>query len=247
MAERALSTLMENEPEKVSRNLTPEELVRIAVERGEGTLASNGALVTRTGERSGRSPNDKYIVEDAWSRRNVAWGDINRPVSEEVFERLLGKAVDYLKERERFVFDGFVGADPKYRMPVRVIAEKAWHALFSTTLFIRPTEEELREIDPEFTLIDALDLKIDPAEYGIRSGTFVSISYERKIVLVIASGYGGEIKKSMFSVMNGLLPERGVFPMHCSANVGDRTTTSLCSSASPVRARPLSRPIPIDG
>jgi phosphoenolpyruvate carboxykinase (ATP) len=220
MAERAVARLMENAEGSVRRNLPVKELVDIAVKRGEGRLAANGALVTRTGPRSGRSPNDKYIVEDGWSERNVAWGDINRPASEETFDRLLNRAVDYLKDKERFVFDGFVGADPKYRMPVRVIAEKAWHALFSTTLFIRPTEEELPKFDPEFTVIDAVDLKIDPAEFGIRSGTFVSISYERKIVLVIASGYGGEIKKSIFSVMNGLLPERGVFPMHCSANVG---------------------------
>jgi len=220
MGEGAVARLMENAEGKVSRNLTVEELVEIAVGRGEGTLAANGALVTRTGERTGRSPNDRYLVEDGWSKGRVAWGKVNKPVSVETFERLLERATDYLCERDRFVFDGFVGADAKYRMPLRVIAEKAWHALFATTLFIRPTAEELAGMKPEFTVIDAMDLRIDPKEYGIRSGTFVSISFEKKIILIIGSGYGGEIKKSIFSVMNGLLPDKGVFPMHCSANVG---------------------------
>jgi phosphoenolpyruvate carboxykinase (ATP) len=220
MGERAVVTLMENEAGLVSRNLPPAKLVEIALERGEGTLASNGALVTRTGERSGRSPHDRFIVEDKWSRKHVNWNAINKPVSQETFDRLLARATEYLSVKERFVFEGFVGADRKYRMPLRVIAEKAWHALFATTLFIRPTPDELRKLSPEFTVINAMDLVVDPVEYGIRSGTFVGVSFEKGIVLVIASGYGGEIKKSIFSVMNGLLPERGVFPMHCSANMG---------------------------
>jgi len=157
----------------------------------------------------------------------VQWNKINRPVPEEVFDRLLARAVDYLKDRERFVFDGFVGADPRYRMPLRVVAEKAWHALFATTLFIRPTKEELKNPRPEFTVIDAADLKIDPSEFGIRSGTFVGISYERRINLIIGSGYGGEIKKSIFAVMNGLLPGKNVFPMHCSANMGKKDDVAL--------------------
>ncbi|MBN1282237.1 MAG: phosphoenolpyruvate carboxykinase (ATP) [Proteobacteria bacterium] len=227
MAERALETLLKHRPNKVFRNLGTEELVEIALERGEGKLAANGALVTRTGERSGRSPFDRFIVEDRWARRKVAWNKINMPVSQEIFDRLLARAVDYLKARDRFVFDGFAGADPEYRMPLRVVAEKAWHALFARTLFIRPTDAELRDLDPEFTVVDALDLKIDPAEFGIRTGTFVGISFEKKIVLIIASGYGGEIKKSIFSVMNGLLPDRGVFPMHCSANVGKSGDVAL--------------------
>lgn len=220
MGESAVARLIENAGDSVRKNLPVEELVDIAVKRGEGTLAANGALVTRTGPRTGRSPNDRYIVEDGWAKGRVAWGKINVPVSTETFDKLLSLAVDYLSKKERFVFEGFVGADRNYRMPLRVIAEKAWHALFATTLFIRPTPEELESINPEFTVIDAMDLEIDPAEFGIRSGTFAGISFEKKIILVIGSGYGGEIKKSIFSVMNGLLPERDVFPMHCSANIG---------------------------
>ncbi len=227
VSKRELAVLVDDDVSKVFRNLSSDRLVKMAVERGEGTLASGGALVTRTGERTGRSPFDRFIVEDGWAKKNVAWGKINRPVSEELFDRLLARATDYLKSRERFVFDGFVGADPKYRMSLRVIAEKAWHSLFARTLFIRSTDAELKDINPEFTVVDAMDLKIDPREFGIRSGAFVGISYERKINLIIGSGYGGEIKKSIFSVMNGLLPGEGVFPMHCSANMGKSGDVAL--------------------
>jgi len=227
MGERAVARLMENAKGSVRRNLPVEELVDIAVKRGEGVLAANGALVTRTGERTGRSPGDRYVAEDGWAKGRVAWGKVNKPVPVETFDRLLSRAVDYLADKERFVFDGFAGADKSYRMPLRVSAEKAWHALFATTLFIRPTPEELDRIEPEFTVIDAMDLRIDPREYNIRSSTFVGISFEKKIILVIGSGYGGEIKKSIFSVMNGLLPERNVFPMHCSANVGGSGDVAL--------------------
>ena len=227
MTEKTVSTLLENNSNKVYRNLSSAVLVETALSRDEGVLADNGALVTRTGERSGRSPNDRFVVDSGWAKENVSWGDINRPISAETFDRLLDRATEYLKERDRFVFEGFVGADPKYRMQLRVIAEKSWHGLFANTLFIRPTADELKNIDPEFTVIDAMDLKIDPKEYGIRSGTFVGVSFEKKIVLVIGSGYGGEIKKSIFSVMNGILPEKNVFPMHCSANVGIAGDTAL--------------------
>ncbi len=196
MIDPAIAPLLEAQAGQVRRNAAPAKLVELALERGEGALAASGALVTLTGERTGRSPNDRFVVEDAWSRKNVAWGKVNKPVSVECFERLLARATEYLKGRERFVFEGFVGADTLYRMPVRVIAEKAWHALFGTTLFIRPTREELATLQPEFTVVDVPDLVIDPKQYGI------------------------EIKKSIFSVLNGLLPERNVFPMHCSANVG---------------------------
>ncbi len=220
MGERAIEILMENAAGRVHRNLPPAKLVELALERGEGTLAANGALVARTGERTGRSPNDRFVVEERWAKKHVCWGSVNKPISLEIFDALLKRAVDHLKERERFVFEGFAGADAKYRMQLRVIAEKAWHALFATTLFIRPTAEEGARLSPEFTVIDAPDLKLDPLDYGIHSGTFVGISFERKIILIIGTGYGGEIKKSIFSVMNGLLPERDVFPMHCSANIG---------------------------
>lgn len=227
MGEKVIEILMENSSKLVYKNLPPAKLVELALERGEGTLAANGALVTRTGERTGRSPNDRFVVEEKWSKKNVWWGSVNKPASPEIFDQLLNMAVDHLKERERFVFEGFVGADTKYRMPIRVIAEKAWHALFAATLFIRPTEDELKKISPEFTVIDTPDLKIDPVKFGIRSGTFIGVSFERKIILIIGTGYGGEIKKSLFAIMNGLLPDKNVFPMHCSANIGAGNDVAL--------------------
>ncbi len=227
MSERAIAKLMENAEGLVFQNLSAPKLIELAIERGEGTLAANGALVTRTGDRTGRSPKDRLIVDDKWAKKHIAWSKVNKPVSQELFDRLLDHAVKYLSDRERFVFEGFVGADSKYRMPLRVIAEKAWHALFATTLFIRPTKEERAKLKPEFTVIDAADLMLDPLEFGVRSNTFIGISFEKKIILIIGSGYGGEIKKSIFTVMNGLLPEKNVFPMHCSANVGADSDVAL--------------------
>lgn len=213
--------------ERIYRNLSVPRLVEEIIRRGEGWLANNGAVVTRTGPRSGRSPKDRFFVEEASTKNHIWWSKTNVGVASDTFDRLLKRAISYLNDRDVFVFDGFVGADPKSRMPLRVIDEKAWHALFATTLFVRPAPEELKTIEPQFTVIDAMDLKIDPQEFGIRSGTFVGISFEKKIVLAIGSGYGGEIKKSIFTVMNYLLPDRGIFPMHCSANVGDKGDTAL--------------------
>lgn len=227
MGERAVAMLLEQNGKQVHRNLSPAKLVELSLERGEGTLAANGALVVSTGERTGRSPNDRFVVEEKWAAKHVWWGPVNKPVSPDVFDKLLARAANYLRERDRFVFEGFVGADPKYRMAVRVITERAWHTLFAATLFIRPIKDELAKIKPEFTVIDAAGLSIDPVEFGIRSGTFVGISFEKKIILVIGTGYGGEIKKSIFSIMNGLLPDRNVFPMHCSANIGGSGDSAL--------------------
>lgn len=227
MSEKSITELIEASRDRLFGNLPPAKLVELSIERGEGTLAANGALVVRTGERTGRSPNDRFVVRGKWAEKNVWWGPVNKPVSTEIFDKLLERVTDYLKDRERFVFQGFVGADPKYRLPVRVISEKAWHALFATTLFVRPTKDELSKIKPEFTVIDATGMEIDPVEFGIRSGTFVGISFEKKIILAIGTGYGGEIKKGVFSIMNGLLPGREVFPMHCSANVGANGDTAL--------------------
>lgn len=227
MSKNTLAALMESGAADIKKNFLPAKLVELALERGEGTLAANGALAVQTGERTGRSPNDRFIAYEKWAEKHVWWGAVNKSISPEIFNSLLAKATEYLKNRERFVFDGFVGADPIYRMAVRVITERAWHALFATTLFIRPSDGEEERVNPEFTLVSAPGLKLDPAEYGIHSGTFVGISFEKKIILTIGTGYGGEIKKSFFSVMNGILPDRNVLPMHCSANVGPDGDTAL--------------------
>lgn len=213
--------------DRIHKNLSVPKLVEEALKRNEGWLANNGALVIRTGPRTGRSPNDRYFVEEVSTKDKIWWSKINKSTSAEVFDKILKRTISYLKERDVFVFDGYVGGDPNYRMPIRVVDEKASHALFATTLFVRPKVEELSKINPHFTVIDAVDLVLDPSEFGINSGTFVGISFERKIILIVGSGYGGEIKKSIFTVMNYLLPEQNVFPMHCSANVGSEGDTAL--------------------
>ncbi len=213
--------------ERVHRNLSVPKLVEETIKRGEGWLANNGALVIRTGERTGRSPMDRFFVEEPTTKEHIWWTKTNVGVAPAVFDRLLKRTLSYLHTKEVYIFDGFVGADPRYRMPLRVIAERPAHALFSTTLFVRPTPDELKTLEPQFTVIDAMDLEIDPEEFGIRSETFVGVSLEKKIILVVASGYGGEIKKSIFTVMNYLLPDQGIFPMHCSANIGQQGDSAL--------------------
>jgi phosphoenolpyruvate carboxykinase (ATP) len=212
---------------RVYRNLSTPSLVEHALVRKEGELASNGALIVETGDRTGRSPKDRFVVDTPGVHEEIWWGDVNVAIPPATFDRLLERVHQHLGTRDQFVFDGFAGADPSYRLPVRVIAEKAWHALFARTLFLRPTKAELETHRPEFTVIDACELLADPRTDGTRSGVFIVVNLERKIILVGGTHYGGEVKKSIFAVMNWLLPRRGVFPMHCSANVGKDGDTAL--------------------
>ena len=205
----------------IHRNLPPAELIARSLARAEGILAANGALVVRTGEPSGRSPEDRFIVEEPTATDGVHWDALNQPCSPELFERLLGKVNGYLHNRETYVFDGYVGAERTYRLPLRVVTDTVWHALFAQTLFVRPTAVDLEdEFAPEFTLIDCGSMQASPQVDGTRSPVFIGIDFARKLILILGTMYGGEIKKAVFTVMNHLLPERDVFPMHCSANVG---------------------------
>ncbi|RMI20435.1 MAG: phosphoenolpyruvate carboxykinase (ATP) [Calditrichaeota bacterium] len=208
-------------------NLSTPQLVEHAVMRGEGKLASNGALLVRTGSRTGRSPKDRFIVEEPSTKEHIAWGNINIPMSEATFEHLFNKVQSYFQGKELFVMDAFVGQHPQYRMPLRVVSELAWGALFARTLFVRPTAEQLAGHVPEFTVLHAPMLLADPQRDGTRSEVFVVINFARKLILIGGTQYGGEIKKSIFSVMNYRLPMEGVFPMHCSANVGKDGDTAL--------------------
>jgi phosphoenolpyruvate carboxykinase (ATP) len=208
-------------------NLSSAVLVEHALRRGEGVLASNGALVVKTGPRTGRSPDDRFVVEEPSTKRDIWWGKVNRPIAPEAFEALLVKVRAHLATRDIYVFDGFAGAHPQHKLPVRVIAEKAWHALFARTLFLRPTPEELQHHEPRFTVIDACEYRADPKRDGTRSDVFIALSFERRLVLIGGTHYAGEIKKSIFSVLNYLLPHEGVFPMHCSTNVGPGGDTAL--------------------
>jgi phosphoenolpyruvate carboxykinase (ATP) len=207
-------------------NLPPAELTARALAREEGILAANGALVVRTGFRTGRSPADRFIVDEP-EATSVAWSDVNQKCSPELFDRLLKKAAAHLRDRDVFAFEGFVGADRQHRLPVRVIAEKAWHALFAQTLFLRPDPVDLEDFLPGFTVIDCGALHADPDADGTRSSVFVGVSFERRMVLILGTLYAGEIKKALFTVLNYLLPEKGVLPLHCSANVGRKGDVAL--------------------
>jgi phosphoenolpyruvate carboxykinase (ATP) len=211
----------------VHRNLPPAELIARSLARSEGILAANGALVVKTGEPSGRSPADRFIVQDDDAADLVDWGDVNKPCQPALFDRLLDKARGYLHDRDLYVFDGFAGAERTYRMPIRVVADATWHALFANTLFVRPTPIELEDFEPGFTVVNCGPMRASSDFDGTRSSVFIGISFSRKLVLIIGSMYGGEMKKSIFSVMNYLLPQRDVLPMHCSANVGESGDTAL--------------------
>jgi len=202
------------------RNLSAPSLIEAAIHMREGVLSKDGALTVYTGKYTGRSPDDRYIVDDEVTHHNVDWGKVNHPISKGKFELLFNRLKEHVQGKEFFVFDGFVGADIVRRMPIRVITDKAWHSLFATQIFIRPTRLELENHKPGFTLLSANDFKARPESEGTNTDTFIIINFSKKIVIIGSTSYAGEIKKAMFSIMNYLLPARGVFPMHCSANVG---------------------------
>jgi phosphoenolpyruvate carboxykinase (ATP) len=208
-------------------NLPVAQLVETALLRGEGRLASNGALAAWTGARTGRSPKDKFIVDDAITHFRVNWGRVNQAIPPERFEALLERVTDHMSERDRFVQDLYCGADPAYRLPIRVISEYAWHALFVRQLFVRPELGEMVGHRPEFTIIVAPEFEAVSARDGTRSGAFILADFTRRIILIGGTKYAGEMKKSIFGVMNFLIPQRDVLPMHCSANVGADGVTAL--------------------
>ena len=201
------------------------QLIELALQRGEGRLADTGALVAVTGKYTGRSPGDKFIVEDDITRGEVAWGKVNQPFAPDAFDRLYTRVEEYLAAlpNPSSVFEGYGGADPRYRLKVRVVSEYAWHSLFARQLLIRPDGtsggEEFGE--PDFTIIDAANFKAVPERDGTKTETFIIVNFTRRVVLIGGTQYAGEIKKSVFTLLNFLLPVRdSVFPMHCSANVG---------------------------
>lgn len=214
-------------PGHVYAHLTPAALVEQALQRNEGQLTEQGALTAFTGSRTGRSPLDRFIVNEAAVKEQIAWGKVNRPLEPEVFNRLFDKVTAYLQRRDLFVFDGAACADPRHRLKVRVISEKAWHSLFARCLFLRLPPEERAHFRPDLTIINACGFLADPAVDGTRSEVFVALSLERRLVLIGGTHYAGEMKKSVFSVLNYLLPQQGIFPMHCSANLGSEGDTSL--------------------
>ncbi|HEY7873598.1 MAG TPA: phosphoenolpyruvate carboxykinase (ATP) [Actinomycetota bacterium] len=208
-------------PGEVHRNQSAPRLVELAVARGEGIFARSGALVTMTGERTGRSPRDRFLVAHGGSKEEIDWGQTNQPVEPEVFDALFDRVRGHLEGRELFVVDGYVGADPDHQIRLRVIAELAWHALFAQQLFRRPEPGELDGFEPDFTLVSAPSFEAVPERDGTNSEAFIGIDLERRQVLICGTHYAGEMKKSLFTSANYLMPAQGVLPMHCSANVGE--------------------------
>ena len=208
---------------------SPEELIEDSVCSGEGLLSNNGALVVNTGEFTGRSPKDKFIIKDDITAGTVNWNDFNIPMEEKYFDIIRKKIKSYLAAKpDLWVRDCYACADERYRLNIRVITEKPWLNLFAYNMFLRPTDEELENFTPEWTILAAPDLKLDPAECGTRQQNAAVISFKHKTILLAGTGYTGEIKKGIFSVLNYVLPQNnGVLSMHCAANMGEQLDTAL--------------------
>jgi phosphoenolpyruvate carboxykinase (ATP) len=209
--------------DQVLRNLPVEDIIENIIDHQEGTLGLNGAVMVDTGRYTGRSPKDKYFVDEESSNKNLWWGPVNAKIDESIFDDLYEQVVDYYNHSDdsnTYVFDGFAGADPTYRLNVRIIAKKAWQAHFAHNMFIRPDEGELDGFNPDFTIINASDVYNQKFEaYGMHSKTFIIFHMAKRIAIIGGTEYGGEMKKGIFSVLNYMLPLQGVLAMHCSANV----------------------------
>ena len=208
-------------------NLDTALLIEHAIKREEGKLAKGGAFSVLTGEHTGRSANDKFIVKDDFTEADIDWGKVNKPVTPEVFDKLYAKVKAYYQGTELFVQDCYVGAHETHRLNLRVVTETAWHNLFARNMFIQPDSQDLANFTPAFTVLHAPGLKADPESDGTRSDVAVVISFTKKMILILGTWYAGEIKKSVFSILNHLLPEQGILPMHCSANASAEGDTAI--------------------
>jgi phosphoenolpyruvate carboxykinase (ATP) len=208
-------------------NLNTPELYEEIARRGEGILSNHGALIVDTGEHTGRAAKDKAIVRESSSEDKVWWGEVNKEFSQDKFNALKERMMAHAKDKELFVQDTYAGADPKYRLPVRIINELAWHSLFARTMFIRDVEEEGAAHQPEFTVINFPSFTADPERDGTRAPTFILMDFSQRLVLIGGTSYAGETKKSIFTILNYLLPQRGVMSMHCSANVGHEADVAI--------------------
>ena len=204
---------------RIHRNLSVPALYEHAVRRGEGIIGLDGQFIVTTGKHTGRSPNDKFFVREPGSEHHIDWGTTNKPIDAARFDALLDRVGGYFAGKDVYSLDCYVGADPRYRLPVRVVSEFAWHSIFARDLLI-DTADDAESFAPEFTVLDAAMFDAEPARDGTNSSTFVLINFARKLVLIGGTQYAGEIKKSVFTLMNYLMPLRDVLSMHCSANVG---------------------------
>lgn len=208
-------------------NLSTAPLVEEAINRREGRLAKDGPFVVATGRHTGRSANDKFIVNNVASEKEVWWGRSNKPISQENFDRFHARLLKHFTGKDVFVQDLWGGADVKYRLPVRVITETAWHSLFSRTMLIVPQHKELVHFEPGFTILHAPTFRADPQTEGVNSETAIMLDFHKKLALIAGTAYAGEIKKSVFSILNFILPTLGVMPMHCSANIGPKGDVAI--------------------
>jgi phosphoenolpyruvate carboxykinase (ATP) len=214
-------------PGTVFWNLNPVELVEHAVRRGEGSLVDGGPFNAVTTPHTGRSPNDRFVVREPGSENDIDWGKVNIPFEADNYDRLREDVMGHLEGQDLFVRDMWAGADPRYRLGVRVITPNAWHNLFAYNMFRRPARAELEAFEPGFTILHAPEYQADPERHGTRTSTFILIHFGRKEVLIGGTRYAGEIKKSVFGLLNYLYPRQGVLSMHCSANVGPEGDTAL--------------------
>jgi phosphoenolpyruvate carboxykinase (ATP) len=210
---------------KIHHNLSAEKLLQMAIARGEGRLAHNGALAVTTGDRTGRSPKDRFIARNVFTENQVDWGAINQPISDDQFETLWQLAKSTIQSKEHFISNLAIGADKAYQIPVTVITDLAWHQLFCHHMFIRTLPS--RQPEDSWTLLNVTELKTDPARDGVHSDATLLLDFTLRRVLLCGLRYAGEMKKAMFSIMNFLLPPRDVLPMHCAANVGHEGDTAL--------------------
>jgi phosphoenolpyruvate carboxykinase (ATP) len=213
---------------EVHWNLLPPQLIQAAIRRGEGELADMGPFVGVTSPHTGRSPNDKFVVRDPATEKDVDWGKVNQPITLEHYNTLKSDVQNYLnQQKELFIEDLYCGADPAYRLSVRYVSPNAWQMAFVRNMFIRPERSDLPAFDPNFTVLHAPEFQADPAKHGTRTGTFIILNLAERTILIGGTRYAGELKKSMFTVMNYLLPKQGVLSMHCSANVGKDGDSAL--------------------
>src|SRR5437870_907468 len=213
--------------QRLHRNLTPSQLYEHALRRREGIVTNSGPFAAVTSPHTGRSPNDKFLVQEPDSRHRIWWGRVNQPIAPEKFDRLKADVQAHLSGQELFVRDVYAGADPNFRLPIRFITPNAWHALFVYNMFLRPADGELSHFAPGFEVLHAPEFQADPRIHGTKSGTFIVVSFAQRTILIGGTRYAGELKKSIFTILNYLLPLKGVLSMHCSANVGKQGDCAL--------------------
>src|SRR2546428_3955616 len=223
-------------------NLSPAALYEHAVRRGEGVITEGGAFCAVTSPHTGRSPNDKFVVREASSHADIWWGRVNQPFEEAQFDRLRADVARHLNDQELCVRDLFAGADPNHRIAIRFVTPNAWHALFVSNMFLRPTPADLGSFIPSWLVLHAPELLADPAVHGTRSGTFIVVNFGKQTILIGGTRYAGELKKSVFTVLNYLLPRRGVLPMHCAAHLREARDVPPVFSVSGARQNTPSPP-----